>query len=285
MPIFLSMKKTFLAKRNALLSSTSMSWGVIACASVILALLLRLFAPNFFWQMFSPVFRWGDALAEKSHFILSSFGDTAALALHNEQLRNENAALANENQALLAKEVSISALSNFSTLEGKDTSKILAGVVARPPESPYDTLVLAAGEKVGVMLGQEAFGAGGVPIGVVSSVLADFSRVTLFSAPNTVMHGWVGRENLPLTIRGAGAGAMRASLARSANIAVGDTVFVPGPGALPIGSVTRIDNDPTAPGVVLHITPALNLFSITWVVLRDTGIGQSGAFSFATSTL
>ena len=261
-----------------------MSWGIIACAGVILALLLRLLAPNFFWQVFSPVFRGGDALAEKSHFIFSSFGDAAALALQNEQLKHENAALANENKALLAKEVALVALLDSASVEERSVSKILAGVVARPPESPYDTLVLAAGEKAGVTLGQEAFGAGGVPIGVVSSVSADFSKVTLFSAPNTVVHGWVGREHIPLAIRGAGAGAMNAALARSANVAVGDTVFAPGPGALPIGSVTRIDDDPTAPRVVLRITPALNLFSITWVVLLDTGIGHSGAFTFATST-
>ncbi len=278
------MKRTFLAKRNALLSSTNISWGSIACSGVILVLLVRLLAPNIFWQIFSPVFRAADVLAAKTFVITSSFGDTAVLALHNEQLKHENAALANENKALLAKELALSALLGSSGVEGKSISKILAGVIARPPESPYDTLVLAAGTKVGVTLGQEAFGADGVPIGVVSSVLADFSRVTLFSAPNTVVHGWVGRENIPLTIRGVGGGAMSASLARSAKVMVGDTVFAPGPGALPIGTVTRIDDDPTAPGVVLRITPVLNLFSITWVALRDTGIGDSGAFLFATST-
>ena len=59
-------------------------------------------------------------------------------------------------------------------------SGIIAGIVARPPASPYDTLVLSAGSEEGVTLGMEAFGAGGVPLGVVSSVLANFSRVTLF---------------------------------------------------------------------------------------------------------
>ena len=117
----------------------------------------------------------------------------------------------------------------------------------------------------------EAFATGGVPIGVVSSVFADFSQVTLFSAPSMVTHGWVGPSNVPLTIEGAGGGVMNASLARSAGISVGDIVFGPGPGALPIGSVTRIDIDPLAPGVTLHIIPALNLFSVTWVILRDTG--------------
>ena len=62
----------------------------------------------------------------------------------------------------------------------REESGILAGVVARPPVSPYDTLVLAAGRVDGVEVGMEAFGAVGVPVGVVSSVLEDFSRVTLF---------------------------------------------------------------------------------------------------------
>ena len=45
------------------------------------------------------------------------------------------------------------------SLSLKDASGILAGVVARPPESPYDTLVLAAGKNAGVTLGMEVFGA------------------------------------------------------------------------------------------------------------------------------
>lgn len=278
------MKRTFLAKRNLLLSSANISWGFFVFVGIVLILLLRLFAPNIFWFTFAPVFRGADTLAAKSHFIFSSLGDAAALTLQNEQLMNENAVLSSENQALIAKTNTLSSLFNSPVIGSKNTSGILAGVVAHPPESPYDTLVLAAGTKAGVTLGMEVFGMGGVPLGVISSVIDDFSRVTLFSAPNMITHGWVGHANFPLTIEGSGAGVMSASLSRSANIAVGDTVFAPGPGALPIGNITRIDNDPTAPGVVLRITPALNLFSITWVIVRDTGIGLSGAFSLATST-
>ena len=129
----------------------------------------------------------------------------------------------------------------------------------------------AEGGRAGVARGMEAFGAGGVPIGVISSVLADFSRVTLFSAPNMTVNGWVGRANLPLIIRGAGAGVMNASVPRSAGVTAGDTVFAPGPGMLPIGSVVRVESDPSSPSVTLRIMPALNLFSIAWVAVRDTG--------------
>lgn len=272
------MKKTFLAKRNAILSSTDVSWGAYALLSAILLLLLRLVAPDFFWQVFTPVFQSADALATESHTIFSSFGNSATLTLQNEKLRDENTALANENQALLQKAASVGALND------SPASGILAGVVARPPTSPYDTLVLAAGARVGITLGQEAFGAGGVPVGVVSAVLADFSRVTLFSSPGMSTNGWVGHASAPVTIMGNGGGAMGSSIARSAAISVGDTVFVPGPGALPIGKVVRIDSDPSSPSVILRIQPAQNSFSITWVTLRDTGAALFKALSQATST-
>jgi cell shape-determining protein MreC len=275
------MKKTFLTKRNALLSSADVSWGVLALAFVILVLGMRLFAPNFFWYVFTPVFRGADALSTDNHLFFSGFKNTAELSLQNEKLLDENTALALENQALLQKEAGLGDLA----VGGNTLSGIFAGVVARPPESPYDTLVLAEGADAGIALGMEAFGAGGVPIGVVSSVLANFSRVTLFSSPGMRTSGWVGSTNMPLIIIGSGAGTMSASLARSANIAVGDVVFAPGPGMLPIGKIARIDSEPSSPSMMLHITPALNLFSISWVVMRDTGIPLLGVFSQGTSTL
>ena len=268
------MKKTFLAKRNAIFSPANISWGAFALAVAIFLLFLRLLAPNLFWKMFTPVFRISYALEKASHAIFISFSDTAKLALRNEELASENLALANENQALVQKMKSISGLST-------DARGIIAGVVARPPESPYDTLVLSAGSNDGVILGMEAFGEGGVPLGVVSTVFASFSRVTLFSAPDVTINGWVGENNLPLIIKGTGGGTMTASIARSSNIVVGDTVFAPGPGMLPLGSIVRVDNETTSPSVTLRIMPSVNLFSIAWISLRDTGV----KFFSATSTL
>ena len=74
---------------------------------------------------------------------------------------------------------------------------------------------------------------------------------------------------------------MHASVARAANIAVGDVVSVPGPGELPVGSVVRVDSDPLSPAVTLRIMPAANLFSLAWVELRATGVVP---MTLATST-
>lgn len=264
------MKKTFLVKRNALLSPTNFSWGVFALIFAVLFLILRIVAPNFFWQMLSPVFHASDAFAEKRTAFFSGFKSTVELATQNKKLIGENNRLSNENQALVKKIESISKLSENST-------GITVGIIARPPSSPYDTLVLSGGSNDGIKLGMEAFGLpaqagnGGVPIGIVSSVLLDFSRVTLFSAPGTITNGWVGNDNLALYINGAGAGVMNASVPRSAGIKVGDIVFAPGPGMLPIGSVVRVESESSSPSVTLRIMPAVNLFSIGWVTLRDIG--------------
>lgn len=256
------MKRTFLAKRNALLTSASFSWGGAALAVAVLVLLVRLLLPNLFWSAMAPVFSLGNGLASSSHAFFAGFENASALALKNEQLESENAALASENHALTENAAAAAELSG---------SGIVAGVVSRPPESPYDTLVVAGGSKRGVLAGMEAFGPGGVPVGVVTDILADFSRVTLFSSPNVSVQAWVGAKKIPLALSGAGAGAFRASLARTAGVNAGDEVFLAAGGALPIGTVTNVDTDPSSPVVVLAIQGAVNLFSLTAVELRPTG--------------
>ncbi len=277
------MKRISLARRNALFSSTHVSWGVFALIFVLAILFVRLIAPSFFWRAFAPVFRGADSLSAGMYAFSARFGDAAALTASNERLAKENAALASENRTLLQKVQDVSALYASSSPQSA-SSGILAGVLARPPESLYDTYVLDAGTNEGVTRGMEAFGAGGVPLGVVETVSSDFSRVVLFSAPGASVNGWVGSANVPVTLFGTGAGTFSVSLPRAEGISVGDIVSVPGPGALPIGSVARLDGDPSSPTVTLRIAPAADLFSVTWVRLRD--VGASLSFSpLSTSTL
>ena len=259
------MKKTYLTRRNAILSPANFSWGAFALIFAISLLLLRLVAPNLFWAVLTPAFRVSDSLSEANREFFKSFGDTAKLASQNEMLMNENIALANENHGLLKK------LENSYGLT-IDAEGILAGVIARPPQSAYDTLVLSAGSDEGVVIGMEVFGAGNVPLGVISSVDKDFSRATMFSSPNMSINGWVGKLNIPITINGAGGGVISSSAPRSAEISAGDVVYAPGPGMLPIGSVVRVDSDSSSPSVILRIIPTINLFSVAWVSIRETRI-------------
>lgn len=278
------MKKIFLAKRNALLSSAGASWGVVALALATVLLLVRLIIPNFFWYVTSPVLNASNTLANASHTFLASFGNIAALSTRNAELTNENILLASENSTLR---------SSVESLSGRiSASGIFAKIASRPPESPYDSILVDAGAEEGVTVGQEAFGllaqtsqrGGGIPLGVVSSVGRHFARITLFSAPRMVLSGWVGHTSIALILHGEGGGAMSASVSRSVALKVGDTVYAPGPAQLPVGTIVRVDSDPSSPSVALRIAPLLNPFSIMWVELRDVGAPLRGSFYVATST-
>lgn len=273
------MKKTYLARRNALLTTRGISWSVGALLFSLVVLGVRIAAPNVFWHIFTPAFRASDAIASASGAFFSHFSDAAKLTALAEKLTAENMALSIENKALQQRVAAQEALAGSSS---RARSGIVAGVVARPPVSPYDQLVLGKGSDDGVALGMEAFGPGNVPIGIVSSVVSDFSQVTLFSSPSVSTHGWVGEHSLPLTLVGSGGGAFSASAPRGALVSVGDVVSVPGPGQLPLGRVVRVDSDSLSPAVTLHIVSAANLFSLSVVELRATGFK---GVTFATSTL
>ena len=261
------MKRAFLSKRNALLSPAGVSAGAAALLFVLFFAVVHFFAPNFFLTIFTPAFRAGNAATASVHGVLSSFEDTAALAKENERLTAQNTALMLENRTLVDTQKTFSAL-----LAGASrTTGVIAGVIARPPETAYDTLILAGGLEDGISNGMEVFAEGGVPAGVITNVDATHARATLFSSHGRTAYGWVGQDHVPLTLVGAGGGAFTAILPRSVSVEVGATVYLPGPGALPVGTVARIDADPASPEQALRIVPAVNLFSITWVTVRESG--------------
>ena len=66
---------------------------------------------------------------------------------------------------------------------------------------------------------------------------------------------------------GEGAGSMSAVVAREAGILVGDPVYVTGPGAVAIGTVLSVGNDPSSPRSRVEIRPLANPFSIPWVTI------------------
>ncbi len=262
------MKKTFLARRNALFSSTTrVSWGLVALVIAIIFASVRLVAPNFFLHILAPLFESSHNVTEFVYSQTQGFKDASALSERNKQLQLENQALIFENKTLLEELNDVRAFS--SEFLPKD---IIAGVLVAPPESPYDTLVLSVGSADAVEVGMRVFGPGGVPIGSITEVTEDFSRATLFSSAETITQGWVGDGRMPVLMRGVGGGAVEALVPRSIEVQNNDQVFAPGPGALPFGTVVEIFDDLSSPQLELRIMPAINPSSVTWVIIRRAGM-------------
>jgi cell shape-determining protein MreC len=118
-----------------------------------------------------------------------------------------------------------------------------------------------------VQLGATAYGPGGTPLGTVASVTNATARITLYSNPGLETSAWAGDARVPITLKGTGSGGFDATLPKTAGVQAGQGIYVAGAGALPIGTVAKVDADPSSPNVVLHIHPYLNPFSLTWVTI------------------
>ena len=260
------MKKPYLPKHN-FNRSNGVSGGQLWTFGVVLLVcffifLFKIFLPNVLIAMSTPLWNGGTKLEAGVGNAFSSFGNAQALTEQNTALNAEVLTLQNQNAVLTARTQDLTKLLGGQT---DASSNILAGVLARPPLSPYDTLVVAAGSQQGVVVGAPVFAQGGVPFGTVKSTTNDSATIILLSTPSLTTNGWIGDNRIPLTLIGMGAGAFTATLPKTATISVGDSAYVSGPGAVPIGTVVRIDSDPSSPTVVIHIQPIVNIFSVTWV--------------------
>lgn len=234
----------------------------LAAFLVVLIVVLRVAAPNLILAASEPFWRLGSALTGSAANASGVAKNSAALSEENDTLRADNQALNNRISALQAK------LDDFAHLKGtQDATRatLAAGVLAGPPTSPYDTLIVSLGSEDGVDVGMRALAQGGVPIGRVDSVTAHTARVALFSETGRETSGWVGETRIPVTLLGTGTGTYAAVVPKDSQIQAGDQVYLPGPGAVPVGVVKEVDDDPSSPRRMLSITPFVNQFSLTWV--------------------
>lgn len=236
----------------------------IAIGIAVLLLLVRLLAPSFFMTMTRPLLVAGSALSNVAAAGASVFTSHASLEKQRDDALAAQAILAGENQILAAKVADLTALLGS---RAEAPAGILAAVLARPPVAAYDELVIDAGGNEGVAQGAMVFGNGGIPLGTVSGTTAHAARVSLYSTSGRSIDALVGASRVPVRLTGQGAGAFTASVPRDAGVAVGDALYIVGPGSLPIGTVSSLDSDPSSPTATLHIQPFVNPFTISWVTV------------------
>lgn len=245
--------------RNRILSGGGAAAAAVALL-VLIVLAVRFAAPGLLARLSSPLWNAGARLTAS----VGSIAGTRASEASPQELAAENTALTAQNAALTAKVADLTALLGTRTEPEKG---IVASVLARPPVAPYDVLIIDQGTNAGVALGALAFGPGGTPVGTVGVATSRESRVALFSTKGLQTNAWIGASRIPVTLTGAGAGAFTASLPRTAGVAPGDGVYVAAYGAVPIGTVVKVESDPSSPSVNLDVRPYTNPFSLTWVTV------------------
>ena len=199
------------------------------------------------------------ALAARSNLSKSTVAELEAELASSTLALADRSALVQENQ-------------NLKLLLGRAPSKkeVLAGILLRPPATPYDTLLIDAGSNNGVAEGALVYGGTSAVIGQVSGVFPTSARVTLLSAPGhdydaEVLSSATPGSVLPLALVGQGGGSLSGQVPAGSSVSVGDSIVVPGVSGSYVGTVTHIDSQAGASFETLYAQLPANLFSLEYV--------------------
>lgn len=239
----------------------------------ILLALTALFAPAFFWRnpLTGVLARALPPIGGARAGLSASAGGLGALFSSKAALERENAALKaalTHAQAELADRDALYAenLALKKSLGRTDASPgtVLADVIMRPPGVPYDTLLVDAGTRQGIVVGALVSGGGSTVIGTVFEVYDSTARVALFSSPGASYEALL-RGSVPLSIEGNGGGSFSGKVPAATPAAVGDYITLPGIAGGFAGTVSAIEAPEGDSFKTLYVHLAVNLFELRYV--------------------
>ncbi|MCX6752991.1 MAG: hypothetical protein NTW62_01425 [Candidatus Nomurabacteria bacterium] len=194
--------------------------------------------------IFKPVIVFGQFIGGGFSNIGIEFISKKALVAENESLKNQ----ISESEADRANYASVVDENNkMKEILGKkpaNMNMVLAGILAKPNQSLYDTLIIDAGGDDGVKVGDMIFAYGSVPIGKVSEVYAKSANVVLFSSPGENTEVTINGKDIAISAVGRGGGNFEIELPRDLVIDVGTEIDLPGISHYILGSVATIVSDP-----------------------------------------
>ncbi len=141
---------------------------------------------------------------------------------------------------------------------------IAAAVVARPPETAYDVLILDAGSEEGIKDGDLALYQGSA-LGRVISVTSTSASVQLFSTAGLTEDIMIGQPPAILVGKGEGGGAFEAEAPATLNAAPGDLVRLSGSGSYAIGAVRSVSKQEHDVSETVYFSIPVSLADVDFV--------------------
>lgn len=238
--------------------------GIIGVAAVF-----YFFAPEFSGQalytVVRPVWNTQRYLSSKLTGLLASLQNTEVLGSQNRILADE---LGEARLRLQSLETYKKENEELKSLLGRtDTSrKILAAVLQKPGRSVYDSLVLDAGRRQGVSVGDTIMSADFV-IGTIREVYPDYAKATLLSTPGETLPISIGDTHIETEGVGRGGGNFTAKLPKEIPIKKGDLVKIPGLESKFLGSVEDIEVTPTGSFQFILFSLPVNIYTLERVLI------------------
>lgn len=157
-------------------------------------------------------------------------------------------------------------------LGAKPDERIVAGVIARPNDLPYDLLQIDQGARDGVLESALVYAGSDQLLGQVVQVASEYSLVKLFTSPGSELTGFIAGPDALVTIEGVGGGVARAKVPQGVPISIGNLVYVPSIQPGMFGRIEFIDNRPSQPEQYAYLTLDLSLQSLHLVAVTKSPV-------------
>jgi cell shape-determining protein MreC len=237
-------------------------------------------------KIFSPVLVAGNSVGQKWGSIGAYFISKNSLFSQNQKLLSEldenNARMINYN-SLLAENASLKEILNRKNIK---TTMTLAAILSKPNQSIYDTLTIDVGESEGVKVNNVVFAFGDMPIGRVSAVYPNSSKVILFSTPGEITEGLIssaaaGQAGNPastsaslggnsfLELTGRGGGNFEMLLPRDLTLQKGDQILLPGINNYVLAIAETVISDPRDPFTKALLRSPVNVEGLKFVQIEQ----------------
>ncbi len=148
------------------------------------------------------------------------------------------------------------------------TDRILARILAKPPQSPYDTFVLDAGSADGVLLGRKVFMSDTLLVGIITDVTPHTALVTLFSADGQKTTAENSRTGASFELDGQGGANFALIVPKDTDILWGDTFVYPALSSEIMASVYYVDTPSGSSFKTIYLRITQNIFSAQWVFVE-----------------
>ncbi len=155
---------------------------------------------------------------------------------------------------------------------GTRDGRIVADVLRRPNEIPYDTLLIQKGANDGVVERALVYGNGGTVIGFIARVFSESALVVLFTSSGIASPVYVLGADVFAHAEGMGGGVLRVSVPQGIALRVGDPVVYSIKGSGIFGTIDTVVSETSDPEQYGFITMRPSLFEIRFVTVDTSPI-------------
>ncbi len=157
---------------------------------------------------------------------------------------------------------------NLKDLLGRKETKqktVLASILVKPPQIPYDSLIVDIGEDFNIAIGNKVMANGNVYIGEVTEIFPHSSKIILYSTPGRKLPVVLGTNSVSMEAIGIGGGNFNIFLPREVEIKEGDVIIIPSITTNVFGIVEKINfKDKDSFQTILFKSP-INISELNWV--------------------